>query len=118
MLPFADASFDLLVNAYMLDLLSRDDIPRALGEFKRVLRPGGRLMLSNMTEGQKHRHQIRDWLYAHNINLTANCSGVLAAPVLAELGYSDIHRECVTQAMFPAELVTARTPPANASSLG
>jgi ubiquinone/menaquinone biosynthesis C-methylase UbiE len=36
-LPFADASFDLVVNSYMLDLLPRDDIPRALREYRRVL---------------------------------------------------------------------------------
>ena len=29
-LPFDDDSFDLLVNGYMLDLLTREDIPRAL----------------------------------------------------------------------------------------
>jgi ubiquinone/menaquinone biosynthesis C-methylase UbiE len=48
-LPFDDNSFDLLVNGYMLDLLMREDIPRALAEFKRVMRPAGRLVLSNMT---------------------------------------------------------------------
>lgn len=31
-LPFEDESFDLLINAYMLDLLPRDDIARALAE--------------------------------------------------------------------------------------
>ncbi len=54
-LPLADESFDLIVNGYMLDLLPRDDIPRALAEFKRVLRPGGRLVLSNMTKGERRR---------------------------------------------------------------
>ena len=63
-LPFADESFDLVVNSYMLDLLPRDDIPRALAEFKRVLRPGGRLVLSNMTKGERRRERIWDWLYA------------------------------------------------------
>jgi ubiquinone/menaquinone biosynthesis C-methylase UbiE len=37
-LPFDDESFDLAVNGYMLDLLARDDIRRALAEFKRVMR--------------------------------------------------------------------------------
>lgn len=110
-LPFEDRSFDLLVNAYMLDLLARDDIPRALAEFKRVLRPGGRLVLSNMTKGERRRHRIWDSLYSHGLNLTANCRGVLASPALAELGFVDIHREYMTQMLFPTELVTARRPP-------
>ena len=109
-LPFDDDSFDLLVNGYMLDLLTREDIPRALAEFKRVMRPAGRLVLSNMTKGERRRHRVWDWLYAHGINLTANCRGVLAALVLAELGFSEIRREYMTQMLFPTEIVTARKP--------
>ena len=107
-LPFADASFDLLVNGYMLDLLPRDDIPRALAEFRRVLRPGGRLVLSNMTKGERASHRVWDWLYARGIVLTANCRGVLAAPVLRELGFTDVRREYLAQMSFPTEIVTAR----------
>lgn len=109
-LPFDEGSFDLVVNGYMLDLLAHDDIPRALGEFKRVLRPGGRLILSNMTLGERPRHRVWDALYARGIDLTAGCRGVLAAPVLAELGFEDIRREYLAQMSFPSEIVTARRP--------
>jgi demethylmenaquinone methyltransferase / 2-methoxy-6-polyprenyl-1,4-benzoquinol methylase len=107
-LPFADESFDLVVNGYMLDLLPRDDIPRALAQFKRVLRPGGRLVLSNMTKGQRRRERVWDWLYARGLVLTANCRGVLAAPVLQELGFTGVTREYLAQMAFPTEIVTAR----------
>jgi ubiquinone/menaquinone biosynthesis C-methylase UbiE len=107
-LPLEDAGFDLLVNSYMLDLLPRDEIPRALAEFRRVLRPGGRLVLSNMTVGEARRHRVWDALYARGINLTANCRGVLAAPVLDELGFVDVRREYLAQMAFPTEIVTAR----------
>jgi ubiquinone/menaquinone biosynthesis C-methylase UbiE len=109
-LPFPDASFDLVVNSYMLDLLPRDDIPRVLAELRRVLKPGGRLVLSNMTKGEVRRHRIWDALYARGIVLTANCRGVLAAPVLRELDFADVRREYVAQAGFPTEIVTARSP--------
>jgi ubiquinone/menaquinone biosynthesis C-methylase UbiE len=107
-LPLPDESFDLVVNSYMLDLLPRDDIPTALSEFLRVLRPGGRLVLSNMTRGERRRHRVWDWAYARGIVLTANCRGVLAAPVLRELGFADVSREYLTQMLFPTEIVTAR----------
>jgi ubiquinone/menaquinone biosynthesis C-methylase UbiE len=107
-LPFDDESFDLLVNGYMLDLLPRDEIPRALAEFKRVLRPGGRLVLSNMTVGERRVHRFWDFLYSHGIDLTANCRGVLAVPVLAEIGFTNIRREYLVQFLFPTEIVTAR----------
>ena len=107
-LPLADESFDLIVNGFMLDLLPRDDIPRALAEFKRVLRPGGRLVLSNMTKGERRRHRIWDWAYERGVVVTANCRGVLAAPVLAELDFVGISREYLSQMLFPTEIVTAR----------
>jgi ubiquinone/menaquinone biosynthesis C-methylase UbiE len=109
-LPLPDASFDLLVNAYMLDLLPRDDIPRALAEFRRVLRPGSRLVLSNMAVGERRLHRVWDALYARGLNLSANCRGVLAAPVLAELGFADVRREYMAQLGFPTEVVTAIRP--------
>lgn len=111
-LPLADDSFDLLVNAYMLDLLPRDDIPRALAEFRRVLRAGGRLVLSNMTKGERSHHRVWDALYSRGIDLTANCRGVLAAPVLGELGFEGVRREYLAQLGFPTEVVSARVPAA------
>jgi ubiquinone/menaquinone biosynthesis C-methylase UbiE len=107
-LPLPDESFDLAVSSYMLDLLARDDIPRALAELKRVLRPGGRLVLSNLTVAERRREAIWDRLYARGVVLTANCRGVLAAPVLAELGFEEIEREYIGQLSFPTEIVTAR----------
>jgi ubiquinone/menaquinone biosynthesis C-methylase UbiE len=107
-LPLADESFDLLVNSYMLDLLPRDDIPGALTEFKRVLKPGGRLVLSSMTKGERRAHRIWDWAYAHGFVVTANCRGVLAEPVLRELDFTDVTREYLAQMLFPTEIVTAR----------
>jgi ubiquinone/menaquinone biosynthesis C-methylase UbiE len=41
-LPFDDASFDVAVST--LVFCTVDDVPRALGELHRVLRPGGRLL--------------------------------------------------------------------------
>jgi ubiquinone/menaquinone biosynthesis C-methylase UbiE len=109
-LGFEDRSFDLVVNGYMLDLLPRDEIPRALAGFERVLRPGGRVVLSNMTLGEKRMHRVWDALYARGIVLTANCRGVLAAPALEELGFEDIRREYMAQGLFPTEIVTAHKP--------
>src|SRR5262249_35473097 len=37
-LPFADASFDLVLSSSVLEYV--EDVPRALGEFARILRPG------------------------------------------------------------------------------
>ncbi len=47
-LPFADGSFDVVTNAFVARNLS--DLPRALAEMRRVLRPGGALLTLEITE--------------------------------------------------------------------
>lgn len=47
-LPFADATFDVVTNAFLLRNLA--DLPAALAEMARILRPGGRLMCLDMTQ--------------------------------------------------------------------
>jgi ubiquinone/menaquinone biosynthesis C-methylase UbiE len=44
-MPFRSETFDAVFCCYLLELLSAGDIPEALGEFRRVLRQGGRLTL-------------------------------------------------------------------------
>jgi len=42
-MPFKSESFDAVFCCYLLELLSGDDIVQTLREFRRVLRPGGKL---------------------------------------------------------------------------
>jgi SAM-dependent methyltransferase len=44
-LPFPDSSYDAAVSTYAIDHLRRDDIPVALNEVARVLKPGGEFLL-------------------------------------------------------------------------
>jgi SAM-dependent methyltransferase len=44
-LPFADASYDGAVSAFVIDHLTREGIERSLTEVARVLRPGGEFLL-------------------------------------------------------------------------
>ena len=44
-MPFRDATFDAVFCCYMLELLSGEDIVRTIGEFRRVLRGRGQLVL-------------------------------------------------------------------------
>ena len=109
-LPFAAGEFDVAVGAFVLDLLPRADIPRVLGEVGRVLAPGGRVVLASMTRAERRRHGFWDALYARGLSLSGGCRGVLAAPVLAELGFADVRREYLSRLLLPIELVTAHLP--------
>src|SRR5262245_31933095 len=44
-LPFPDSSYDAAVSTYAIDHLRRDDIPVALNEVARVLKPNGEFLL-------------------------------------------------------------------------
>lgn len=50
-LEFADASFDLAACSAVLHVLNRDEQRVAVGELARVLRPGGRLVITAFAEG-------------------------------------------------------------------
>ena len=55
-LPFADAEFDVAVAAWMLYHVS--DVPRAISELARVIRPGGRLVA--VTNAADHLQELHD----------------------------------------------------------
>ncbi len=55
-LPFADGAYDIVIANHMLYHVP--DIPRALGEFRRVLEPGGRLFAA--TNGRDHMREITE----------------------------------------------------------
>jgi len=47
-LPFPDESFDGVVSSFAIDHLRRADLPTALHEAARVLRPGGQILIMNL----------------------------------------------------------------------
>jgi demethylmenaquinone methyltransferase/2-methoxy-6-polyprenyl-1,4-benzoquinol methylase len=58
-LPFADASFDCVTVAFGLRNMTRKDA--ALAEMRRVLRPGGRLLVLEFSKVWKPLEKAYDW---------------------------------------------------------
>lgn len=104
-LDFADNSFDVLINNYMFDLLPERDFPAVLAEFKRVLRPGGRLVMVNMTAGAHWYNGI--WTLIYNISpaLLGGCRGVSLLTHLEDAGFRQLQREYLSQFTFPSEVI-------------
>jgi ubiquinone/menaquinone biosynthesis C-methylase UbiE len=56
-IPYPDATFDAVIANHMLYHVP--DRPKAIGEIRRVLRSGGRLIAT--TVGEKHMREMMDW---------------------------------------------------------
>jgi ubiquinone/menaquinone biosynthesis C-methylase UbiE len=104
-LLFEDETFDVIMTQYLLDILPVQDFIPILLEFKRVLKDGGRVVLVNMTKGEKWLNQIYEEIYKLKLPLLAGCRGVMAQPFLKEIGFKKFHREFVSQFGFPSEVI-------------
>lgn len=107
-LDFPDDTFDVVINNYMFDLLPQQDFLTVLREFKRVLRPGGRLAMVNMTNGKHWYNGIWERIYRANPALLGGCRGVLLSPHLEACGFEQIRREYLSQLTFPSEIICAK----------
>lgn len=114
-LPFPDATFDCLFNSYMLDLIPTEELPKVLSEYGRVLRPGGRLALVNLTEGEGEDVAFsEEWKrrYQEDPERLCGCRPVRVEGLLAGAGFSDARREYMGHGeSWPSEIVTARRRP-------
>ncbi len=109
-LPFDENSFDILFNSYMLDLIPLNDMPIVLGEFRRVLKPNGRLVLVNMSKGQR----IIVWERLYRATparmvpyLYGGCRPVLMAEHVRAAGFREVRREFIKN-IIPSEVVIGR----------
>ncbi len=104
-LPFEDGTFDILMTQYLLDILPVEDFIPILLEFRSVLKDGGRIVLVNMTKGERWLNKIYEEIYKLKPPLLAGCRGVMAQPFLEEIGFKEFQREFVSQLGFPSEVV-------------
>lgn len=107
-IPYPDHTFDLLTNGYMFDLMPFKEMPRILAEFKRVLKPTGRLMLTNMTLGERFGSQIYEGIYQIAPAVMGGCRGVRLSEPLEQAGFRVVVREYHQQLLFPSEVILAK----------
>ena len=106
-LDVEDESIDTLMNNYMFDLLPFEEMDRGLGEFKRVLKRGGNLILVNMTEGERFGSGIYDFIYRISPAAMGGCRGVALTERLQAKGFRVETREYYQQMLFPSEVIRA-----------
>lgn len=101
----ADHAFDVVLNNYLFDLIPEKDFVVVLSEFRRVLRPGGRLVLVNMTKGAGWFTTVWEWLYKTWPSLLGGCRGIELAPYVEDVGFEQVRREFISQLGFPSEVI-------------
>ncbi|MBK9712266.1 MAG: methyltransferase domain-containing protein [Kouleothrix sp.] len=104
-LQYADETFDVVVNNFMFDLLPEPDFASVLSEVRRVLRPGGRLVLANMAHSERWYHRTWEIVYRIAPSLIGGCRGVALREPLHALGFKNVRREFISQMTLPAEIV-------------
>jgi len=106
-----DASFDRFLSAYVLDLLSEDDVRAVLAEARRVLAPDGRIGLVGLTCGTSRlsRGLTRMWEAVHRMNpaWVGGCRPLALRGFLDATGWTIRHHEMVEQMCVASEVVVA-----------
>ncbi len=113
-LPYEDARFDVVLNAYMLDILPLEDITLVLDEFRRVLKPGGQLVLVNVSKANAQEETWRERIYkmlpASWVPFVHGGSRpVFIENMVRDSGFVDVKREFVPH-IVPTEITTATRP--------
>ena len=106
-LNIKDESIDTLVNNYMFDLIPFEDMDKILMEFKRILKKDGKLILINMTEGERFGSKLYDFIYNISPKTMGGCRGVKLVERLQQQGFKVEVREYYQQMLFPSEVILA-----------
>jgi ubiquinone/menaquinone biosynthesis C-methylase UbiE len=110
-LPFADAAFDCLLTTYTLECLPMPHIQAVLAECRRVLRPGGRLVAADLTQGEGEDAALsREWErgYLADPEYFGGTRPLVLTPLLQQAGFRQISRRYSGHGRgWPSEVVLA-----------
>ena len=107
-LDFADNSFDILINNFMIDLMPADTFNKIAEEFYRVIKPGGTIVMATFSFGKKKVNRFWFWVARKFPDLLTGCRPVSFKENLVKAGFiieDDIE---ISQNTFPSEIIRAR----------
>jgi len=104
-LPFPDATFDIVLSSLMMHHLPDDLKPRGLAEVRRVLKPGGRLLIVDFKRPSGLLSHLPLAVLIHR-GMARGVQDLL--PVVAAAGFADV--ESGDTGFGPLGFVSARVP--------
>ena len=78
-----------------------------LSEFHRVLKKGGKLVLVNMTKGERFGSGLYDLVFRMSPKSMGGCRGIRLSERLMDQGFHVETREYHQQLLFPSEVIVA-----------
>jgi ubiquinone/menaquinone biosynthesis C-methylase UbiE len=114
-LPYPEESVDRFLAAYVLDLLSPDDIACIIDEAHRLLAPGGLLCLASLTTGATRPARLltHAWnaLWSLRPVLVGGCRPITISEYLPQTTWTLRHHQTVTTLGVTSEIVVATATP-------
>ncbi len=109
-LPYDDGTMDGVIMNFTLELFDTPDIPVVLAECRRVLRPGGRIVVVGLSKEGKQGFVIRafEWTHRHFPNLM-DCRPIFVRRSLESAEFA-IEDATVDHIWVPVEIVRAVKP--------
>ena len=109
-MPYEDDMFDAVYISATLELFDTPDIPKVLGEIKRVLKPSGRLGVASLSkEGRENFWFLRfyEWLH-QKLPKYASCRPIYVEATIKDAGFDIVQsQEYLIMKLVPMKLVIA-----------
>ena len=104
-LPYEANSMDAVFMSFTLELFDTPEIPKVLRECKRVLRPGGRIVVVGMSKDAKHDPLVGafEWTHEHFPNFL-DCRPIYVRVALEKAGFK-IESALMKHMWIPVEIV-------------
>ncbi|NOY49410.1 MAG: methyltransferase domain-containing protein [Chlorobi bacterium] len=107
-LGLADNSIDLLINNFMVDLMPEDMFDGLADEFFRVIKPGGRVVISTFSAGKTKVNKFWSWVALRFPDLLTGCRPVSFRANLIKAGFQIENNLELSQNTFPSNVIKAR----------
>jgi demethylmenaquinone methyltransferase/2-methoxy-6-polyprenyl-1,4-benzoquinol methylase len=108
-LPYAAGSMDAVFMSFTLELFDTPEIPMVLRECRRVLRPGGRIVVVGMSKDATHDPLVGafEWTHEHFPNFL-DCRPIYVREALEKAGFK-IEKALMRRMWIAVEIILATT---------